>query len=58
MGMVWFPLLDALFYVWQHANTLSYFILTGTPQDRYDFPHFPGDKTATEISLAQDHTFS
>lgn len=58
MSMVWFPCLDTLFYVWQHADTLPYFILTGTPQDRSDFSHFTGDKTATEMSLAQDHTFS
>lgn len=58
MSIIGFPLTDILFYIWQYTNTLSHFVLTGTPQDRYNFPYFTCDKTEIEMSLAQDHTFS
>lgn len=53
-----FPLIDILFYIWQYTNTLSYFVFNRTLQDRYNFPHFIGDKIEVEMSLAQDHNFS
>ena len=56
--ITWFPLIDTLFYMWQHTNTLSCFVFTRTPQDRHNSLHFTGDKTEIEMSLAQDQTFS
>lgn len=58
MRLVWFPPMDTPFSIWQHAITLSCFILIATPWDRYYFPHFVEDKTEMKMSLAQAHTFT